>query len=127
MLGPDAEIGLNEIITTSRVNNGRTGITGCLTLAGETFVQVLEGTSDTLDELMEEIREDDRHRNVSVLGDRPITARLFRTWGMARITVPPFRPDLLRIVTETGTSAHLTGILLGLLEGTEERAAFRHG
>lgn len=127
LVDPDAQGGLNKIICTSEANNSRVGITGCLTLAEGTFVQVLEGASETLDEVMERIRRDDRHRTVTVLGNRPITARLFRTWGMARITVPPFCPDLMRIVTETGSPAHVTGILLGLLEGTEERAVFRHG
>ena len=119
LIDPDDHDGLRDIARSSDTNNSRMGITGCLTLAEGTFVQVLEGSSDRLHGLMGRVLADRRHRCVDILSERPITGRLFKSWGMGLITVPPSSLDLVQIVTRTGGAAHVTGILLGLLEGDQ--------
>lgn len=121
-MDPEDQEGLAELVRKAQGNNARTGLTGCLALAEGRFVQVLEGDSDRLQALMEAVIEDRRHCHVDVLANRKITARLFKNWGMTRVVVPPASPELLRIVAETGGAAHVTGILLGLLEGSDARA-----
>ena len=109
--------GLAEIIHTSDINNTGSGITGCLTLADGQFVQVLEGRSDKLRNLMGRVLADRRHRCIEVLAQREIEGRLFQRCGMALIAMPPASPKLVQIVTKTGGAAHVTGVLLALLEG----------
>lgn len=118
LMGCDAGRDLTDILRQSEANNSHANITGCLALAGSTFVQVIEGTGGDIAQLMERVRVDQRHHAISVLADRPISARLFRGWAMARITFPPLSPELVGVVTKTGGAAHVTGILLGLMEGS---------
>ena len=106
---------LNAIFRTSSQNNSRYGITGCLALPDGKFVQVLEGDKPGIDRLMERIVADDRHENVAVLGEWPIEARLFAGWAMARPDPTPLGKQSFRIVTEDGSGAQVTGILLGLM------------
>ena len=121
LMDPHDNQGLSAIALASDTNNRRTGMTGCLTLVEGRFVQVLEGASDRLHGLMGRILADHRHRSLEVLAVRPITGRLFKSWGMVMITVPPSSPQLVRILIDTGGAAHVTGVLLGLLEGGDER------
>jgi predicted short-subunit dehydrogenase-like oxidoreductase (DUF2520 family) len=51
---------------------------------GESFAQVLEGDPDDVDMIMKRIRADQRHTDIFVLLDRPVSSRQFRTWAMRR-------------------------------------------
>lgn len=113
------DAGLDRIFRTSIKNNLRDRITGALALPDGKFVQVIEGARRDLDALMVRIRADDRHFNVVVLGDWPITARLFPGWVMARPDPEPLGNQAFRIVTEDGSGVQVTDILLGM---TRERA-----
>ncbi|MEX0408499.1 BLUF domain-containing protein [Aquibium sp. LZ166] len=73
---------LDAILTVSRRNNAREGITGML-LAGEgVFLQVLEGEVTAVRSLVSRIRRDPRHRNVMILNEETISRRLFGNWDM---------------------------------------------
>jgi len=111
---------LDAIFRTSVQNNRRDGITGALALPDGTFVQVIEGTSADIEGLMLRLRADSRHKDIVVLGEWPITARLFEGWLMARPDSTPLTDQAFRIVTETGTGAQVTGILLGMIRGPAE-------
>lgn len=113
------DAGLDRIFRTSIKNNLRDRITGALALPDGKFVQVIEGARRDLDALMVRIRADDRHFDVVVLGDWPITARLFEDWAMARPDPEPLSNQAFRIVTEDGSGVQVTGILLGM---TRQRA-----
>lgn len=106
---------LDAIFRTSVRNNRRDGITGALALPDGTFVQVIEGTSADVEDLMVRLRADSRHKDIIVLGEWPITARLFEGWFMARPDATPLNDQVFRIVTETGTGVQVTGILLGMI------------
>jgi Sensors of blue-light using FAD len=74
---------VERILHSCRVNNGLDGVTGILIYNGGAFVQVLEGAPDALDDTLERIRRDPRHRDLSVRDDRPILERNFPNWDMA--------------------------------------------
>ncbi|MFN3538378.1 MAG: BLUF domain-containing protein, partial [Brevundimonas sp.] len=75
---------LAEIFRASVTNNRRDGITGCLAVPDGKFVQVIEGARSTVEALIGRLRADDRHRNLTVLGEWPIANRLFNGWAMAQ-------------------------------------------
>ena len=116
----DDVTGLNAIFKTSIRHNKRDGITGALALPDGTFVQVIEGDKDKVHLLMERIRLDSRHESVTVLGEWAIQARLFRGWDMARPDPTPLSQQSFRIVTENGSGAQVTTILLDLMSKAEQ-------
>jgi hypothetical protein len=108
---------LDAIFRTSVRNNRRDGITGTLALPDGKFVQAIEGMAEDIDRLMVRLRADSRHENLFVLGEWPITARLFPGWAMARPDATPLSNQAFRIVTEDGSGVQVTGILLGMTRG----------
>ena len=106
--------GLDAIFRVSIRNNARDNITGALALPDGKFVQSLEGEEACLNRLMDRVRADVRHENIEVLGEWPIQARLFAGWAMARPDPTPLTDQAFRIVTQDGTGAQVTGILLDL-------------
>jgi hypothetical protein len=73
---------VNNILSTSRANNERDGITGALMFNGGCFAQVLEGPLDVVEVAFERIQQDDRHSEVSLLAVEPIIERSFPNWAM---------------------------------------------
>ncbi len=53
-----------------------------LIYSGRVFIQVLEGASRDLDRLLEVIKQDYRHTNVTVIHDQPIERRRYPGWSM---------------------------------------------
>ena len=79
---PMTETDLVDIVDRSCRKNARLGITGLLLYGRGNFIQVLEGEATRVDELMEVIKQDPRHKDVEILQNAPIRARLFKQWGM---------------------------------------------
>lgn len=73
----EGPVDLSAIVSTSARNNARRRVTGALALHDGVFIQVLEGEPETLNDLMDTISADDRHRNVRVLARWPIQSQLF--------------------------------------------------
>lgn len=80
---PGQTISIGNILTTSRRNNTRDGITGLLYSDGQRFLQALEGPEDKVLAAMARIEADPRHRAIVVLSRRTIEAREFGDWAMA--------------------------------------------
>jgi len=76
----DTEI--EDILTASRRNNLRDGVTGMLLWADGVFIQVLEGEPDTVRPLYRRIQADDRHRNLMLVLEQAAENRLFSQWSM---------------------------------------------
>ena len=107
-----------QIIKISARNNRRDGLTGALVLLDGCFVQVLEVRRARVDALMRRVMDDPRHRELVVLGDWPITARLFAGFSMARLDPMALSPETARFVTEGRCGYQLTSTLAGLRDKT---------
>ena len=74
---------IDHIITTSRYNNPRFGITGLLTFGSGFFFQWLEGPEDNVTSLFKIISADPRHCNVVLLTkEDEFRERIFPNWDM---------------------------------------------
>jgi len=60
-------------------------LTGALVFSGRYFVQILEGSAASVDNLLGIIRADARHSNMIVINDRSIERRSFSKWRMAYV------------------------------------------
>lgn len=74
---------LRDILTTSRSNNARADISGCLLFDGSTFVQVLEGAAVDVMATYQRIEKDPRHREAAIIGRVSARSRFFGSWRMA--------------------------------------------
>jgi len=73
---------LLALLQKCRENNAGRGVTGMLLYANGTFLQVLEGAEEVVDELVEIIKKDPRHKNIQMLYRKPIERREYSDWSM---------------------------------------------
>ena len=73
---------IGDIITASKANNPKRGVTGILLYHKGKFVQVIEGEEDELKKLMQKIEKDERHKNLTYLVNEEINERGFDQWNM---------------------------------------------
>lgn len=74
---------LLELLKKSRVKNQALGITGLLLYKSGNFLQILEGESSTLRDILQKIELDPRHRGFLTIFKRNIEEREFPDWSMA--------------------------------------------
>ncbi len=75
---------LEKLTIAAGVNNALADITGLLWTDGNEFVQVLEGDSGQLEQLLQVLYRDPRHTDVQIVDDRPISTREYGDWSMQR-------------------------------------------
>lgn len=80
---PLSQQALVELLTVSRRNNQRDGLSGLLLYRGGNFMQLLEGDETAVWSTHARITRDARHRGVLTILQQPITNRLFDDWTMA--------------------------------------------
>ncbi|HEY0833238.1 MAG TPA: BLUF domain-containing protein [Azospirillum sp.] len=121
---------LKSILTRSRVNNARVGVTGALCFDNRHFLQVLEGRRLHVNRVFSRIVGDRRHSDVSLVSFTPVPERLFPVWSMLfiggdRLTretcrrfcgVDAFRPERL---TAERAGALIRHLAEGLAAGAE--------
>ena len=73
---------LTNIFDISQKNNSGKGITGCLLIGSNSYLQFLEGPSSAVEELYLKITVDSRHKNVKKLHEQSIEKKLFLLWSM---------------------------------------------
>jgi hypothetical protein len=73
---------IERMLESSHRHNAANGITGMLLYADGSFIQVLEGQADAVQETYTRIQADVRHHQIYKLLDEPITARDFPDWSM---------------------------------------------
>lgn len=78
-LGSEA---MDSLLETTRYNNARRGITGMLLFTSGSFIQLLEGPEEAVGRTFDAIRQDDRHRDVTVLIRDHAAHRSFPAWSM---------------------------------------------
>ncbi len=91
---------LRELEDTASGNNSANGITGLLVLAGNVFIQVLEGSAADVTRLFGLISADKRHRQVELITFEPTTARLFDEWGMRLVDLYDLPGDQRALMAE---------------------------
>lgn len=73
---------LNGILSISRRNNVRDGLTGALVCRRDIYLQLLEGPEAAVEATYARIKRDDRHLAIACLVAEPVEARLFPDWAM---------------------------------------------
>lgn len=73
---------LRDLEQQSSAANAESDISGLLVMAGNVFVQVLEGDSKIVTALFNRIGQDPRHHAIELVSHNPINARHFDGWGM---------------------------------------------
>lgn len=74
---------LKDMLTLFRKNNDSKNISGLLLYDGiGTFIQMLEGNSETVHSLYNKISQDDRLSRINLLGETAISSRSFPDWKM---------------------------------------------
>lgn len=97
----NSAIGMSDILAEARPNNARDDITGCLTSIDGRFVQVIEGQSHTLDNLINRLLRDERHTELRVLERRTVAERALPQWDMlSPVLVTAEIDDLRRLMRD---------------------------
>ncbi|HEU0135500.1 MAG TPA: BLUF domain-containing protein [Allosphingosinicella sp.] len=78
---------LSAIHQTARHLNALDGITGLLLFDGSRFLQIVEGSEDAVDNLVERLRMDPRHSAFEVRDERDVERRAFPDWSMELLRV----------------------------------------
>jgi hypothetical protein len=77
---------LEEVLQQARSNNASNGVTGALIYVDGVFLQILEGESSTVQDLMVRISRDVRHETVTVLKEGEVPTAAFSDWKMAYVS-----------------------------------------
>lgn len=82
-----SEEALIELLQKSRTNNELFEITEMLLYKERTFMQIIEGSKNSIDNLYRNICGDPTHYNIHTLIDEPCEVRSFPDWQMAFINM----------------------------------------
>lgn len=70
------------MVAWSRGANAEAGITGALLFDGAHFVQVLEGSDASIDQLLPKLQADPRHDGLVMVKHAPLAERRFSGWAL---------------------------------------------
>ena len=73
---------IDRLLEDSRERNRTRGLTGCLHFENGTFFQWIEGPWRRIFHLIDALREDDRHMDMTILDQGTLARRLFPDWQM---------------------------------------------
>jgi len=73
---------LVELLNGARTNNERLAVSGMLLYAAPTFLQVLEGDPEVVENLYDKIEADERHDGTRILLREEVEERDFADWSM---------------------------------------------
>ena len=79
------KMALESLAAQAAALNFDRGITGYMYFENNRFVQYIEGDEDTIDELMEVISRDKRHRVLHAVVEDDIEERRFPSWHMRQL------------------------------------------
>jgi hypothetical protein len=78
---------IDSILKASEKNNPESDITGALLATRTHFLQVIEGSFETVNELFYAIAKDPRHDSVQLVGFGCVETRIFPDWTMHGIGI----------------------------------------
>lgn len=123
----EAQRQIEKIIETARVRNAALGVTGVLIFTEARFAQVLEGPGEAIDAIMDRLRADPRHEQLTAVRDEPLERRRFPSWSMGysgpSLYVDRHIKPLLGPVVEARDRREMAGRLLYLMEELTRAAA----
>ena len=73
---------LTDIYDISQKNNSESGITGCLLVGSNSYLQLFEGPDSAVKKLYPKIKIDSRHKKLKKLFEQHIEEKLFSSWSM---------------------------------------------
>jgi hypothetical protein len=73
---------LRRIVARAEMRNRQLDVTGMLMLVRSEFLQVLEGRSEVLDEVVGFISRNPRHHGIRLIDRQPVAMRRFERWHM---------------------------------------------
>ena len=73
---------LTDIYDISQKNNSESGISGCLLIGSNSYLQLLEGPDLAVENLYSKIKMDSRHKKVKKLFEQHIEEKSFSSWSM---------------------------------------------
>jgi len=73
---------LLALLLQCRKNNAENAVTGMLLYKDGTFLQVIEGEDEVIDQLVDLILDDPRHAQVQILSRKSISSREYADWSM---------------------------------------------
>jgi putative heme degradation protein len=73
---------LESLLETSRKKNKTLDITGILFFVDDSFIQILEGPVQAVEELYATIKQDERHTDCKIIEKQNIELRYFQDWSM---------------------------------------------
>jgi hypothetical protein len=82
---------LPSLLTKTRLKNESLGVSGMLVYHEGSFLQVLEGSAQNVDQLYKHIALDDRHTNCELLLRTFVEQRSFGDWSMGFVNTNEFR------------------------------------
>lgn len=78
-----------KLLKDARDRNFKSALSGLLIFVDGSFMQVLEGTQENVQDCYGRITRDPRHSNLQVIFSEPIRRRAFPGWSMAWHNCPP--------------------------------------
>jgi len=79
---------LQDLVEQCQADNKRLGVTGVLVYSDGNFMQVIEGPDLVTHALYDQIKRDNRHRDVTSINTQPLEVREFQDWSMAHNIIP---------------------------------------
>ncbi|MBO6510527.1 MAG: BLUF domain-containing protein [Roseibium sp.] len=76
---------ISDILEKARANNAKLDVSGVLLFNSAYFLQCLEGSRESVNELYQKILNDDRHSAPLILDYRSISERDYSQWSMGYI------------------------------------------
>lgn len=104
---------IESILSASRRNNRRDGLSGLLIVGGRRFLQVLEGPAEQLADAYARIKRDPRHFAIVELSRRTVERASFPDWYMGYEAgggdLSEMVYQLTSLVDDASLQAHLRG------------------
>lgn len=109
-----------DILAVARTKNAPLNLSGFLFRSPNYFVQVLEGPSHNVAEVMGAIRTDPRHSVITEFQTLTVSRRLFPSWDMGYGPLPQ-DDQFARLLMDSPSAATRTALLGGLLTAYAEQ------
>ena len=107
---------LFNIIEVSARNNPDREVTGFLIATRSEFLQLVEGPTERLEELLSVLKRDPRHCRIQILLRDPIQERHFPAWKMQRFDTASGDPErVLSTLSEKRVSSSVLGAVQSFL------------